>query len=67
MCKLIFEVVTFIPCARTGRCRRITFLLHKQTVRAVKKLHADRQESGGRGVESVHCAARQSDMNYNCF
>lgn len=69
MCKLIFEVVTFIACARTQSVcrRRVAFLLHKQTLQPVKLLHADRpgekQEGGRKGVT----AARQSDMNYNCL
>lgn len=48
MCKLIFEVVTFIACARTQSvcCRLVAFLLHKQTVQPIKILHAD-----GRGGE----------------
>lgn len=71
MCKLIFEVVTFIACARTQSvCRRlVAFLLHKQTLQAVKLLHADRPgKDGGRGGdEKGVTAARQSDMNYNCL
>lgn len=69
MCKLIFEVVTFIACARTQFvCRRlVAFLLHKQTLQAVKLLHADRPGKEGDGDEKGVTAARQSDMNYNCL